>query len=122
MKYAGAEVFDTVQQLDILRTTYYKLLNDSVVRGWISEYNLAHKFSSPTYLERIDVEMSYLKNSVKSLTGEGEANFESVYDRFTIKEWLDTHVQPLLSSVEKYCKEINILRSKNVWPRRPLET
>jgi len=121
-RFPGAEVFDVVQQLDNLRTTYHKLLNDSVVRGWITEYNAAHKFSSPTHLERIDVEMSYLKNSVESLNGEVETNFQSVYDRFTIREWLDTYVQPFLSSVDKYCKTIDMLRSKNVWPRRPLET
>lgn len=99
---------------------YAKVLNDSVVRGWLTDYNLAKQFSSPTHLSGIGTELSYLQNSFDSLKRESETSFEAVYDTNTAKEWFETHVKPMADRINELLMAIETLRTKNTWPRRPL--
>ena len=120
-RFPGSEVFTAVHNFVRVREQYEKLLNDSVVRGWMTDYNIVQQFSSPIHLKRISVELFYLKSSLESVVQECEAAFDLVYDEFTLREWLSTYVSPLQSSVNKLCKAADMLASKKVWPRRPLE-
>ena len=121
-QYSGSDILNAVQYLVQIRDQYNKLLNDSVVRGWISAYNVQHQFSSPTHLEHVSFELVSLRASLEALGRDCQMVFEPVYDRFTVKEWLDTFVKPLLASVDQLARTTDVLRSKNAWPRRPLET
>ena len=85
-------------------------------------YNVQHQFSSPTHLEHVSFELVSLRASLEALGRDCQMVFEPVYDRFTVKEWLDTFVKPLLASVDQLARTTDVLRSKNAWPRRPLET
>lgn len=118
--FPGWEVLSTIQGFSQVREQFAKVLNDSVVRGWLTDYNIHQQFSSPTHLSGISTELSYLQNSLESLKRESATAFDVVYDAHTAKEWFDTHVQPMLDHVNKLQTAIDSLRSKNVWPRRPL--
>lgn len=99
---------------------YAKVLNDSVVRGWLTDYNFVKQFSSPTHLSAIGTELSYLQNSFDSLKRESEIAFQAVYDTNTTKEWFESHVKPMADKVNELLMGVEVLRSKNVWPRRPI--
>lgn len=118
--FPGWEVLSTVQGYGQVKEQYYKVLNDSVVRGWLTDYNAHHQFSSPTHLSGISTEINYLQNSLDSLKRESASAFDVVYDPFTAKEWFETHVQPMVDKVNELLTNIESLRSKNSWPRRPL--
>nr|CAH0105520.1 unnamed protein product [Daphnia galeata] len=118
--FPGWEVLSVIQNYGQVMEQYAKVLNDSVVRGWLTDYNLAKQFSSPTHLSGIGTELSYLQNSFDSLKRESETSFEAVYDTNTAKEWFETHVKPMADRINELLMAIETLRTKNTWPRRPL--
>ena len=119
--FPGSEVFTIIQGYGQITEQYAKVLNDSVVRGWLTNFNVAKQFSSPTHMSGISTELSYLQNSLESLKRESASAFDVVYDAHTHKEWFESHVQPMLDKVNELLKAIDTLRLKNVWPRRPIE-
>ncbi|XP_057377052.1 hexosaminidase D-like isoform X2 [Daphnia carinata] len=118
--FPGWEVYSVIQNYGQTMEQYAKVLNDSVVRGWLTDYNLAKQFSSPTHLSGIGTELSYLQNSFDALKRESEIAFPAVYDTNTTKEWFESHVKPMADKVGELLMAIEVLRSKNVWPRRPI--
>lgn len=118
--FPGWEVLSTIQGYSQVKEQYSKVLNDSVVRGWLTDYNIRLQFFSPTHLSGISTELSYLQNSLESLKRESATAFDAVYDAHTAREWFETHVQPMLDKVDRLQTAIEVLRSKNEWPRRPL--
>lgn len=120
-RFPGSEVLRAVDGFSQLMEQYNKLLNDSVIRGWLSDYNVAHRFSGPTHLERIGNELDYMQNSLESYRRECGRALDTVYDRYTTNEWLETRVRPLQSQIDHLIQTVESLRSISIWPKRPLE-
>ena len=118
--YSGASVLNAVQHLNSLIEQETKLMNTSVVKGWLTGYNIARGFSSPAHLERIAVEVSYLRNSAHALERETRSALDQVYDSSVTSEWIATHLQPLIDRLNVMARNVDTLRLKNTWPRRPL--
>lgn len=118
--FPGWQVHGTIQGYGQIMEQYAKVMNDSVVRGWLTDFNIAKQFSSPTHLSGIATELGYLQNSLESLKRDSAGAFDVVYDSHTAKEWVETHVQPMIERVNQLLQAIEKLREKNVWPRRPI--
>ena len=119
-RFPGVEILRAVEGFRTIKEQHEKLLNDSVVRGWLSDYNVAHKFTAPHHLERISNELNYLQNNLESFERECSRALESVYDSHTSGEWLETYVKPMQKQVSGMMQTIESLRSVSTWPRRPL--
>ena len=118
--FSGASVLNTVQHLGSLLEQETKMMNTSVVKGWLTGYNIARGFSSPAHLERISVEVSYLRSSAQALQREARSALDEVYDPSVTSEWIATHLQPLVDRLNVLSRNVDEMRSKTVWPRRPL--
>ncbi|EFX71753.1 hypothetical protein DAPPUDRAFT_111450 [Daphnia pulex] len=73
-----------------------------------------------TYVNAKKESKTKQKTSFDSLRRESESSFDAVYDTNTAKEWFETHVKPMADRVNELLMAIETLRTKNVWPRRPL--
>ena len=104
-----------------IRQQYYRLQNNSVVRGWLTDYNIEHGFSSPTHLRGLSTELSYLKTSLESVSADCSVALHTVYDPSTVREWIDTHARPVQKAVDRWIQAAETLSSRTVWPKRPLD-
>lgn len=119
--FPGSEVYSIIVSFAQVREQFAKVMNDSVVRGWLTDYNVARGFSSPTHLDGIATELGYLQNGLELLGRDVTSSFDAVYDASTAKEWLQTFVKPMSDQVNKLLQSIESLRMRNTWPRRPLD-
>ncbi|KAJ8934715.1 hypothetical protein NQ318_004499 [Aromia moschata] len=49
--YPGGNILEYVLHLQQLKQEFETILDDSRVRGWLSDYNIAHSYSNPNYVE-----------------------------------------------------------------------
>ena len=49
-----------------VRDDYRHLMNNSVVRGWLNEFNVRHDFSSPVHLRGLVVDVARLSRTVEA--------------------------------------------------------
>ncbi|GAB6023772.1 hypothetical protein CHUAL_008525 [Chamberlinius hualienensis] len=97
-----------------------QFFESNYVKGWISEYNVNHRFSSPALLEQATLRYS---EGVRNVTVFKSAMMEALslaYDKYTVNEWIETLVQPLLKKLDAYMADIRLLLTQSTWPRRPL--
>lgn len=88
--------------------------------GWMSKYNVEHKYSSPWRVHESMKTVAYLPGALKTLEQQLAKSLGQFYDQFTVEEWLEQHIQPLEERVGSLMKMARDLTERIVWPRRPL--
>ena len=63
--------------------------------GWMSKYNVEHKYSSPWRVHESMKTVAYLPGALKTLEQQLAKSLGQFYDQFTVEEW---YVSFLLSS------------------------
>ncbi len=92
----------------------------NVREGWMTSYNVDHKFSSPYRVHEMMRPISYLPGALRSLESQFKKVLLHYFDAFTAEEWLEQHVDPLLKTVDEINGRAVVLTSAMTWPRRPL--
>jgi hypothetical protein len=49
-----------------------------------------------------------------------EKSLSNYFDKFSVAEWIEQHIKPIIKSIEDLNKKSEILTSVNSWPQRPL--
>jgi hypothetical protein len=88
--------------------------------GWMTKYNVDHKFSSPYRVHEAMRSISYLPGSLKSLESQLRRTLPHYFDQFTVDEWLEQNVDPLIEAVDSLNSRAASLTSSLSWPRRPI--
>lgn len=96
------------------------MLDDSRVRGWIAEYNVASCQSSPQLVEGVLEPIDRMLGEVEVIRGELERGMGEVYDNYTVDEWLRTYLMPVRDKIKFYVDAKSKLLGKSVWGRRPI--
>ena len=92
----------------------------NVREGWMTSYNVDHKYSSPYRVHEMMRPISYLPGALRSLESQFKKVLLHYFDSFTVEEWLEQHVDPLLKIVDEISSRAVALTSAMTWPRRPL--
>ena len=96
--------------------TYLPLKKD----GWMSKYNVEHKYSSPWRVHESMKTVAYLPGALNTLGQQLAKSLGQFYDQFTVEEWLEQHIKPLEDRVGNLMKTARTLTERIVWQRRPL--
>lgn len=119
--FPGSPIFRFVHHLTAITSEAREYIDSlKFNRGWMTEYNIRHNFSSPIRVDELTVDASRLKNSLETLASNAEEAMQDVYDKWTIKEFIELHIQPLMDELKKVEQKGDILSKFRVWPRRPL--
>lgn len=86
----------------------------------MTDYNIRHNFSSPIRVDELTMDATRLKNSLDTLTMNANEAMHDVYDKWTINEFIELHIKPLMVELGEIEKKGSILSKFRVWPRRPL--
>jgi len=88
--------------------------------GWMTRYNVDHKFSSPYRVHELMRSISYLPGSLKSLESQFKRVLQHYFDPYTVEEWLEENIDPLVHRVDAMNDRAAVLTSSMTWPRRPI--
>lgn len=119
--FPGSSVLRYINRLSSLASEAREFV-DSIkfTRGWLSDYNIRHNFtSSSRVLELLEDQpriLASLLNLAKSLA-EG---MDEMYDHFTIGEYIEQRVYPLVNELKNLEKIGENLRMRKYFPVRPL--
>jgi hypothetical protein len=86
----------------------------------MTKYNVDHKFSSPYRVHELVRSISYLPGSLKSLESQLKRVLLHYFDAYTVEEWLEQNVDPLVERVDEINDRAAALTSAMSWPRRPI--
>lgn len=89
-------------------------------RGWLTPYNVRHNFSSPIRVEELISDAFRLESSLTSMAKNAVESMIEVFDKWTIDEFLEQTVMPVLEELQQLQKDADQLMSRRVWPQRPL--
>lgn len=89
-------------------------------RGWMTNYNVEHEFSSPLRVDELMADHTRIYRSLLSMIRPFQESLTGIFDKYTISEWIEQRVYPMVRELEKIQKEAHNLKAKKIWPRRPL--
>lgn len=118
--YPGGDILEAVLKFQQLVQDYEAITGDSRVKGWITDYNIEHSFSSPQYVISALMQIDMIKAELDALDGEFTTAMIEVYDNYTIDEWKETYLKPFEKQVLLYYTAKEKLLARTSWPRRPL--
>lgn len=119
--YPGGDILEGVIKLQQLKQEYETILEDSRVKGWMSDYNKNHQFSNPQHVQSVTAPLNRIKGELVQLDGEITAAMYEVYDNYTIGEWKETYIKPFERDVKELVDARDKILARNYWPRRPLQ-
>lgn len=89
-------------------------------RGWMTSYNVEHDFSSPLRVDELMNDHSRIYRSLLSMVRPFQESMTGIFDKYTISEWIEQRVYPMIKELEKIHNEARDLKAKKTWPKRPL--
>ncbi|XP_034234108.1 hexosaminidase D-like, partial [Thrips palmi] len=89
-------------------------------KGWMTDYNVRHNFTSPLRIDELMMEQPRVYHSLVQLAHNANDALRDVFDAHTIAEWVEQRIYPDIKRLEQLAKDAAALKARKVWPRRPL--
>ncbi|XP_075222877.1 hexosaminidase D-like isoform X2 [Lycorma delicatula] len=89
-------------------------------KGWLTDYNVRHNFSSPLRVDELMIDHQRLYHSVTGLVRSAKEGLSEVFDMYTIAEWIEQRLYPMIIQLEQIERDATALKGPRTWPRRPL--
>lgn len=94
--------------------------NVNYKRGWLTAYNIRHNFSSPIRIDELIGDAIRFEASLTALAKSAAESLIDVFDKWTIDEYIEQTIMPLLDELQKLQEQAKQLMAMRVWPRRPM--
>ncbi|XP_055606954.1 hexosaminidase D-like [Uranotaenia lowii] len=89
-------------------------------RGWLTDYNVRHNFTSGTRVDDLLGEDYRLLNSITNLARNAASTLADVYDHWTSGEFIEQRIYPILAELKHLERIGDDLKKRKTWPQRPL--
>lgn len=119
--FAGSRIYEL--SLQFFTLNHYlneQFFESNFVTGWVSDYNVKTKFSSPPLIEQAIIRHSDGYRNVTIFQNAMTEALGMAFDQYTVAEWIETNVKPLLKKLDKYLAAMKMLLLSSSWPRRPI--
>lgn len=120
--FPGSSLFRYINRLSSLVAEARSSFIDSIKfsRGWLSDYNIRHNFTSPTRVLELLEDQPRLQASLTNLARSVSEGMEEMYDHWTIGEYIEQRIYPLINELKNLEKVGDSLRMRKIFPVRPL--
>ncbi len=119
--FPGSSVFRFINRISALVSESREFIDSiKLSRGWLSDYNIRHNFSSPTRIQELLDDQPRLLASMTNLAKNTIDSMWEVYDHWTIGEYVEQRIYPIISELKNLEKIGENLKMKKTWPQRPL--
>jgi len=85
----------------------------------MTDYNVEHEFSSPLRVDELMYDHSRIYRMLLSMVRPFQESLTEIFDKYTISEWIEQRVYPMIKELEKIQKEAHNLKAKKTWSKRP---
>jgi hexosaminidase len=118
--FPGAPFFKLTYRLHAAEIEVKDFL-ESVMKskGWMTDYNIRRKFSSPLRVDELMGEHPRVYHTLTTLARSARDALDDVFDSFTIAEWVEQHIYPDIQMLEQLQRDSLTLKSVQTWPKRP---
>lgn len=119
--FPGSRIYEL--SLQFFSLNYYlkeQFFESNYILGWVSDYNVKAKFSSPPLIEQAMMRYNDGVRNVSLFQNSISIALSEVYDKYTVAEWIEINIKPLTVKLEQYVASMKMLLLSSVWPRRPL--
>ncbi|KAL7034425.1 hypothetical protein ACKWTF_007961 [Chironomus riparius] len=119
--FPGSSIFRLINRLSALSSEARQFI-DSIKfsRGWLSDYNIRHNFSSSSRIIELLDDQPRLLASLINLARNLSEQMEEMFDHFTIGEYIEQRIYPLVNELRNLEKIGESLKMKKIFPVRPL--
>lgn len=119
--FPGSSIFRLINRLSALSSEARHFI-DSIKfsRGWLSDYNIRHNFTSSSRIIELLDDQPRLLASLINLARNLSEQMEEMFDHFTIGEYIEQRIYPLVNELRNLEKIGESLRMKKIFPVRPL--
>lgn len=117
--YPGSDVLEAILRFQQLKQEFEVILRNSVINGWITDYNVRYSFSNPQLVISALMHLEHINTEFQEIDEEIRSAMMEVYDNYTVNEWRETYVEPLEKMILHLLTAKKKLLSKNSWPQRP---
>lgn len=119
--FPGSSVFRYINRLAGISSEAREFI-DSIKfsRGWLSDYNIRHNFTSSSRVIELLEDQPRLLATLMNLAKSIADGMDEMYDHFTVGEYIEQHVYPLVNDLKTLEKVGESLRMRRVFPVRPL--
>lgn len=107
----GGDVLENLLHFHRLQQDFAEIVEDFRVKGWLSEYQKLRSFSNPKHVKAVGLPLEKLKDDLSTIRFEIAKSLSTVYDQYTVEEWLQTYLIPFENQV---CVPTNIIPGNNV--------
>lgn len=120
--FAGGNVLEAALKLSQLNQELASVLDDSKVRGWMTEYNVNHVYSNLLFVESAMENLNMFKMQLSQIEADMVQSMQQMYDNYTVAEWCELNIRPLYMKIETLWEAKEKLLNTDNWPRRPFRT
>ncbi|XP_058059738.1 hexosaminidase D [Anopheles bellator] len=119
--FPGSMIYRFMLRLTTLVAEANEYIEDTKQRrGWLTDYNIRHNFSSAARVDELLGENYRLLNSVSNLARNAASTLAEAYDHWTYGEFIEQRIFPILEELKRLERAGDGLRKRRVWPQRPL--
>lgn len=119
--FPGSAIFRlTLRHYDVSKSLDKYIFDITTHKGWMTEYNVNHNFSSPLRVNEMLRDFSYYNSSLQMLQEAAIKALREVFDDNTVSEWTELNIYPYVKKMNKVWKQGQYLKKYQTWPRRPL--
>lgn len=119
--FPGSSVFRLINRLSVLTSEAHEFLDAiKFSRGWLSDYSVRHNFTSSSRVTELLYEQPRILASFINLGRSLAEAMTEMYDNFTIVEYIEQKIYPLVSELRNLEKVSESLKLRKVFPVRPL--
>jgi hexosaminidase len=119
--FPGSSVFRYINRLSVLSSEAREFI-DSIKfsRGWLNDYSIRHNFTSASRVAELLEDQPRLLASLINLARSLAEAMEEMYDNFTIGEYIEQRIYPLVNDLRNLEKVGESLKMRKIFPVRPL--
>ena len=120
-EFPGSRIFLLVLIIDSVQKEARVFIDDvKYNHGWLTEYNIHHNYSSPIRVEEFLTDAIRHIEELNKYKTKVEETFIEAFDEYTISEFTEQKLNPLIKELEQIKANAILLKETNEWPRRPL--
>ncbi|GFS05600.1 hexosaminidase D [Elysia marginata] len=117
-RFPGSDVYYAMQGF----YGYTQIPTQHRLEGWLSDYQIAHGFSSPGQLKVLAMSLNKQNNGYTRLTGPLKLHLGSIFSPEDVEEWLEENIFERKRHNLELLDKVNNMLNIKVWHRRPLPT
>ena len=120
--FPGGDIFTEVQKMWVSMDTYKQLISSIRLDEYLTDYHKKYNFTSNSQVEytfekRFPVQ--FILSNFGEIRDKMRSALMTVYDKYTVHEWLETHILAHMRKVKKIYNSAQPLLKKRYWPGRP---